>query len=69
MAGAEMMQRLLVTVGVSAGAFIVSLIAHNAISSWFGVEEPVFFAIAFFLCPLVFWLGIARGVLLTIIRG
>ena len=52
-----MLKRFLLTMAISAGAFVVSVIAHNAISAWFGIEEPVFFGIAVFVCPVAFLVG------------
>ena len=53
---------------ISAGAFVVSVVAHNMISAWFGIEESVFFIIAVFLCPAVFLVG-AIGSIVFIIQS
>ncbi len=50
----------------SVGAFVVSVIAHNAISGWFGVEEPVFFFIAVFVSPLAFLVGAVGSIVFAI---
>ncbi len=61
-----MLKKFLLMMGISAGAFVVSVILHNAISGWFGVEEPVFFIIAVFLCPLGFLVGAVGSIVLAI---
>ena len=64
-----MLKGFLLTMGISAGAFVVSVIAHNAISAWFGIEEPVFFIIAVFLCPVAFLVGAVGSIVCAIRRS
>lgn len=52
-----MLKKFVLTMSISAGAFVVSVLAHNVISGWFGIEEPVFFFIAIILAPLAFVVG------------
>jgi len=61
------LKRFLLTMGISAGVFVVSVLAHNAISGWFGIEEPVFFFIAIILAPAAFLVG-AVGSIVVIIK-
>ena len=61
-----MLKRFLLTMGISAAAFVVSVIAHNAISAWFGIEEPVFFTIAVFLCPVAFLVGAVSSIVFAV---
>ncbi len=61
-----MLKKFLLTMGISAGVFVVSVLAHNAISAWLGVEEPVFFIIAVFLCPVAFLVGAVGSIVLAI---
>jgi hypothetical protein len=63
-----MRKRFRLIMGISAGAFVVSVLAHNAISAWFNIEEAVFFTIAVFLCPTTFLVG-AVGSIVLAVRG
>lgn len=63
-----MLKKFLLTMGISAGAFVLSVIAHNAISAWFGIEEPVFFAIAVFVCPIAFLVGAVGSIIIAVRR-
>lgn len=67
-AGYEMLKRFLLITGLSVVAFILSVLAHNAVSAWLRVEEPVFFIIAVLLCPIAFLVG-AVGSLVLAIKG
>ena len=62
-----MLKKYLWLMGISAGAFVVSVLAHNLISGWFGIEEAVFFIIAVFICPAAFLVG-ALGSIIALIR-
>ncbi len=62
------LKKFLLIMGISAGAFIVSVFLHNAIYGLFGVEEPVFFIIAVFLCPAAFLVGTVGSIVLAIKR-
>jgi len=63
-----MLKKFLLTMGISAGVFVVSVLAHNAISAWFGMEEPVFFTIAVFLAPAAFLVGAVGSIVVLIKR-
>ncbi len=66
--GLKRLKKFLLVAGISLGAFIISVFLHNALSGLFGVEEPVFFIIAVFICPLGFAVGII-GSLVIFIKG
>ncbi len=50
--------------GASAAAMVVSIIMHNVMGSWVGVEEPVTFIMAVFVCPIAFLVGGVGSVVL-----
>ncbi len=62
-----MLKKFVLTMSIAAGVFVVSVVAHNAISAWFGIEETVFFVIAVFLTPAAFLVG-AVGSIVVIIK-
>ncbi len=66
--GLKLLKTFLLVAGISLGVFIISVFLHNALSGLFGVEEPVFFIIAVFICPLAFAVGII-GSLVIFIKG
>ena len=79
--GLKMLRIFLLVAGISLGAFIISVFLHNAIYGLFihffgadfwdriGIsEEPVFFIIAVFVCPLAFAVGLI-GSLVLFIKG
>ncbi len=59
-----MLKKFVLTMSISAGAFVVSVVAHNAIGAWFGMEEPVFFVIAVFLAPVAFLVGAVGSIVI-----
>ena len=63
-----MLKTFLLVAGISLGTFIISVFLHNALSGLFGIEEPVFFVIAVFICPLALTVGIIGGLVLFV-RG
>ncbi len=63
-----MLKKFLLTMAIAAGAFVVSVLAHNAVSAAFGGEEPVFFTLAVTLCPAAFLVG-AVGSIVMAIKG
>ena len=63
-----MLKKFLLITGISAGAFVVSVLLHNGISALFDIEEPVFFCIAVFVCPIGFLVGAVGSVVLAIKR-
>ena len=64
----RLLRTFLLVTGISVGAFIVSVFLHNALSGLLGVEEPVFFIISVFICPVAFAVGVI-GVLVIFFRG
>jgi hypothetical protein len=66
--GLKLMKTFLLVVGISLGAFIISVFLHNAISGLLGVEEPVFFVIAIFITLPALAVGII-GSLVLFIKG
>lgn len=63
-----MLKKFVLTMSISAGAFVVSVLAHNVISAWFGIEEPVFFIIAVILAPVAFLVGAVGSIVILIKR-
>jgi hypothetical protein len=47
----------LLLTGASAVGMVASIIMHNVMGSWVGVEEPVTFTMAVFVCPIAFLAG------------
>jgi len=64
----RLLKTFLLVAGISLGAFIISVFLHNAISGLFEIEEPVFFSIAIFICPLAFIVGLI-GSLVIFFKG
>jgi len=60
------LKKFLLIMGISVGAFVVSVLLHNAISGLFGIEEPVFFFIALVLCLAAFLVGAVGSIVLVI---
>jgi hypothetical protein len=42
--------------------FFVFVILHNLVSGLLGIEEPVFFLLAVFACPLGFLIGVGGSI-------
>ena len=63
-----MLKKFVLTMSISAGAFVVSVLAHNVISGWFGIEEPVFFFIAIIVAPAAFLVGAVGSIVIIIKR-
>lgn len=63
-----MLRNFLWLMGISAGASVVSVLAHNLISGWFGIEELVFFFIAVVLCPAAFIVGAVDSIIVLVKR-
>ncbi len=61
-----MLKWFLLLTGASAIGIPVSIFLHNAISALFGIEEPVFFIIAIFVCPIAFLVGAVGSIVLAI---
>ena len=75
------LKKFLMLTGASSAGFIVSVSLHNVIYGlfihWFGVgfwdriglgDEPLFFIIAVFLCPIGFLMGAVGSIVLAIKR-
>jgi hypothetical protein len=60
------LKKLLLIMGISIGAFVVSVLLHNVISGLLDVEEPVFFLIAIVLCPTAFLVGAVGSIILAV---
>ena len=44
----------------------ISILLHNAVSRLFNIEEPVFFIMAIFVCPIGFLVGAVGTIVLAI---
>ena len=72
------LKKFLILTGASAAGFFVSILLHNAIYGlfihffgaefWNGGDEPVFFVIAIFVCPIGFLVGAVGSIVLAIKR-
>ena len=76
------LKKFVILTGASILGFFVSVLLHNAIYGlfiiWFGtafwdrigmVDEPFFFIIAIFICPLGFLVGATGSLILVIRKG
>jgi len=74
-----MLKKFLILTGASATGFFVSVFLHNAIYGlfilWFGADfwdrigvgdEPFFFIVAIFVCPIGFLVGVIGSIVLGI---
>jgi len=74
-----MLKKFLILTGASSAGFVVSVLLHNAVYGlfiyWFGVDfwdriglgdEPFFFFMAIFVCPIGFLVGTVGSIVLTI---
>jgi hypothetical protein len=59
-------KKYLLLTGSSAVGFFVFVILHNLVSGLLGIEEPVFFLLAVFVCPLGFLIGAIGSIVLVI---
>jgi hypothetical protein len=59
-----MPRAFLLLTGASVVALVVSIIMHNVMDSWVGIEEPVSFIMAVFVCPIAFLVGGVGSVVL-----
>jgi positive regulator of sigma E activity len=55
---APMLKPSLIMTALAPVVFVVSVVLHNLISAWLGVEEPVFFVVAVVVAPLAFTIGL-----------
>jgi hypothetical protein len=58
--------KFLLLTGASAAGLPVFVLLHNIVSGLFNAEEPVFFIMAIFICPLGFLVGAAGSIVLAI---
>ena len=56
----------LLLTGASTVGLPVSIFLHNAVSRLFNIEEPVFFIMAVFVCPIGFLVGAVGTIVLAI---
>ena len=73
---AGMPKKFLLLTGASAAGFLVFILLHNAIYGlfiyffgadfWNGGDEPFFFIMAIFVCPLGFLVGVVGSIVLAI---
>ena len=71
-----MLQKFFLLTGASAAGFFVSFILHNAVYAlfihffgagfWNGGDEPFFFIMAVFVCPLGFLVGAIGSIVLRV---
>ena len=79
---AGMLKKFLILTGASAAGFFVSILLHNAFYGlfiyWFGEgfwervglgDEPFFFILAIFVCPIGFLVGMVGSIVLAIKRS
>jgi hypothetical protein len=50
--------------GASTTAILVFIVLHNLMFSWLGIDEPVFFILAVFVCPIAFLVGAIGSIVL-----
>ena len=71
-----MLKKFLILTGASSAGVVISVLLHNAIYGlfiyffgadfWNGGDEPVFFVMAVFICPIGFLVGAVGSIVLTI---
>jgi len=61
-----MSKKFLILTGASAVGLPVFVLLHNVVSGLFNIEEPVFFIMAIFVCPIGFLVGAVGSVVLAI---
>ena len=59
-----LLKKFLLLTGASAVGYLPFILLHNAVSALFGVEEPFFFILAVFVCPLGFLVGAVGTIVL-----
>ena len=62
----KLFRTFMLVIGLSIGAFIISVFLHNFLGMLIGVEEPVFFIIAVIVSPLALAAGIIGALVLYI---
>ena len=61
-----MLKKFLLLTGASAVGLPVFVLWHNVVSGLFNIEEPVFFIMAIFVCPIGFLVGAVGTIVLAI---
>jgi len=60
------LKKSLLLTGASAMGLPVFVLLHNVVSGLFNIEEPVFFIMAIFVCPIGFLVGAVGTIVLAI---
>ncbi len=60
------LKKSLLLTGASAVGLPVFSLLHNVVGGVFNIEEPVFFLIAIFVCPIGFLVGVVGSIVLAI---
>jgi len=60
------LKKFLLLTGASAVGMPVSIFLHNVVSGLFNIEEPVFFILAVFVCPIGVLVGAVGTIVLAI---
>ena len=60
------LKKFLLLTGASAVGLPVFVLLHNVVSGLFNIEEPVFFIMAVFVCPIAFLVGVVGSIKLAI---
>jgi hypothetical protein len=60
------LKKFLLLTGASTVGLPVSILLHNLVSRLFNIEEPVFFIMAVFVCPIGFLVGVGGTIVLAI---
>jgi len=60
------LKKFLLLTGASAVGLPVFVLLHNVVSGLFNIEEPVFFIMAIFVCPIGFLVGAVGTIVLAI---
>ncbi len=73
-----MLKKFLILTGASSAGVVISVLLHNAIYGlsiyffgadfWNGGDEPVFFVMAVFICPIGFLVGAVGSIILALKR-
>ena len=61
----RILKKFLLLTGASAVGLPVFVLLHNVVSGLFNIEEPVFFIMAVFVCPIAFLVGVVGSIILA----
>ena len=64
--GGGKLKKFLLLTGASAVGLPVFVLLHNLVGGLFNIEEPVFFTMAIFVCPVGFLVGAVGTIVLAI---